>query len=308
MKINVNNLGQFERIDSFLAKNIDLSRSRIQLLIEEGKIFLNGTRAKKDTKIKNSDIIEIEYDAESDTVKPQNIALDVIYEDEDILVINKPAGLIVHPAGRIKSGTLVNALLYHCSFLSDVGGEERPGLVHRLDKDTSGVMVIAKNNKAHAFLSKQFKDRLVKKKYTAIVHGCLKQEEKIETFYGRHPRERKKMSTWGGLDRGKKAITEIKILKRFKNATVVEAFPKTGRTHQIRVHLASIGHPIIADSVYGTSLFEMPDGTRISDKRQMLHASSIGFTHPVSGKYVEFSAEIPEDMKNILEEIEFGPK
>jgi len=308
MEIKIDNLKQIERIDSFLTKIINISRSRIQSLIKEGKVFLNGVKAKKDEKVKNLDTVEIDYDADNDIVKPENIALDIIYEDDDILVINKPPGLIVHPAGRIKSGTLVNALLFYCSSLSNMGGDERPGLVHRLDKDTSGVMVVAKNNKAHAFLSKQFKDRVIKKKYTAIVQGCLKQEEKIETFYGRHPRERKKMSTWGGLDRGKKAITEIKILKQFKNATIVEAFPKTGRTHQIRVHLASIGYPIIADKVYGTGVFEMPNGVKLNNKRQMLHASSLAFMHPISGKFMEFNAGIPEDMKKTLEEIELGSK
>ena len=278
-----------------------ISRNQIQNLIAEGKVLLDGKKVKKNIKVKDGDLIEITtptlFEQE---IKPENIPLDIIYEDEDIVLLNKKAGMVVHPTSKIRTGTLVNALLFHFKNLSTIGGRERPGLVHRLDRDTSGIMVAAKTDLAHIFLTQQFKDRKVKKKYIALVHGRVKEEEKIETFFGRHPRMRKKMSTWGGFDRGKKAITEIKILERFEDSTLLKVYPRTGRTHQIRVHLASIGHPVIGDRVYrDNSRFKIQD-SRLKIKRQMLHAQSIGFIHPGTGKYMEFSVPVPEDMQQVI--------
>jgi len=282
--IRVDNLLQPCRLDVFLSEKSGISRNQIQSLILEGKVLLNGKKVKKNIKVKQDDIIEITTpQVFEQRINPENIPLDIIYEDDDIVILNKMAGMVVHPTSKIKTGTLVNALLFRFKSLSTIAGIQRPGVVHRLDRDTSGIMIVAKTDFAHISLSQQFKNRKVKKKYIALVWGDVKKEEKIETFFGRHPRARQKMSTWGGFDKGKKAITEIKILKNFENSTLLEVCPLTGRTHQIRVHLASIGHPVVGDKVYGRNL-------KLRIERQMLHAQSIGFVHPRTGKYMEFSA------------------
>jgi 23S rRNA pseudouridine1911/1915/1917 synthase len=303
-KIRVTNLSDQCRLDVFLSGKLGISRNRIQGLIEEGKILLNAGKVKKNIKIKEGDLIEVTAPLiPEQKINAENIPLDVIYQDDDIIVLNKIAGMIVHPTTKIKSGTLVNALLFHFKVLSDIGGIERSGLVHRLDRDTSGVLVAAKTNPVHTFLSQQFKNREVKKKYIALVHGEVKKEENIETFFGRHPRAREKMSTWGGFDTGKKAITEIKIIEKFKDATLLEVHPRTGRTHQIRVHLAYIGHPVLGDKVYIESSKLKAQSLKLTVSRHMLHAQSIRFLHPGTGKYAEFSVPIPEDMQRIIDNV-----
>lgn len=257
-------------------------------------VFVNGKTVKPSYKVKENDEVVVNIpEAEKIDVLPENIPLDILYEDDDIIVINKPQGMVVHPAPGNYSGTLVNALLYHCKNLSGINGILRPGIVHRLDKDTSGVMVVAKNDKAHISLSNQIKERSVFKKYVAIVEGVIKDEEgKIEAPIGRHPVDRKKMAV---IEDGRYALTLYKVLERFKENTLVEAVIKTGRTHQIRVHMAYIGHPIVGDHVYGFKR------QKFKLEGQALHSSVLGFMHPTKGVYMEFEAPLPEYFKKLIE-------
>lgn len=239
-----------KRIDSFLASELDYTRSYLKKLILNGLVKVNGSSIKPNYKLKEGDSVDVNIpEAEKIDLMPENIPLDIIYEDDDIIVINKPQGMVVHPAPGNYSGTLVNALLYHCKNLSGINGELRPGIVHRLDKDTSGVMVVAKNDKAHLDLSNQIKERTILKKYIAIVEGVIKDDEgSIEAPIGRDHVERKKMAV---TEDGRYALTLYKVLERYKNNSLIEATIKTGRTHQIRVHMSYIGHPIVGDEVYG---------------------------------------------------------
>jgi len=313
-----------QRIDKFLSstsifpslqrrgKGRLLSRSFIQRLIDNGRVTVAGKIVKSSYKLKERDEIKIEIpELEPSTVKPEPIPLDILYEDESVIVINKPAGMVVHPAAGYGSGTLVNALLYHCinppsppfykggrGGLSGIGGIERPGIVHRLDKDTSGLLMVAKDDFAHHHLSRQLKDRTIVRKYLALARGNIKENSKrIEIPIGRHVSDRKKMSI--KTKRGRIAITEFTVIERFENYTFLEIRLKTGRTHQIRVHLSSIGHPVAGDRVYGGRQ-KTEVRSQISIPRQMLHAAILGFIHPMMGKYLEFTAPIPDDMKNIL--------
>lgn len=283
-----------KRIDVFLASELDFTRSYIKKLILDGLVHVNGNNLKPNYKLKDCDEITVNIpEAEKIDVLPENIPLNILYEDDDIIVINKPQGMVVHPAPGNYTGTLVNALLYHCKNLSGINGILRPGIVHRLDKDTSGVMVIAKNDKAHLSISNQIKDRNVLKKYVAIVEGNLKNDEGvIEAPIGRHPIDRKKMAV---IDDGRYALTLYRVLERFKNHTFIEAVIKTGRTHQIRVHMAHIGHPVLGDPVYGfkKQKFKL-DG-------QVLHAMVLGLVHPTKGVYMEFEAPLPDYFKNLIE-------
>ncbi|MFH1825641.1 MAG: RluA family pseudouridine synthase [Candidatus Firestonebacteria bacterium] len=289
VKNNIN-----ERIDVYVSKELNISRSLIQRYIKEGNISVNSKIVKSAYKIKTSDKIEVEIPKPRKiNVLPEKISIGILYEDNDIIVVNKSAGMIVHPSGTCGySGTLVNALLYHCKNLSGIGGFLRPGIVHRLDKDTSGILVVAKTDKAHQNLSKQFEERKVLKKYLVLVHGTFKEGAgEIKVPLGRSIRNRKKI----GISSKKKreAITYFKVLERFKNATLLEVTPKTGRTHQIRVHLLFLGHPVIGDSLYGRK-----------DKiinRQALHCCLLGFTHPRTRKYVEFISAVPQDIKLAIE-------
>jgi 23S rRNA pseudouridine1911/1915/1917 synthase len=283
-----------KRIDVFLAAELDYTRSYIKKLIVDGLVFVNGKTVKPSYKVKENDEVVLNIpEAEKIDVLPENIPLDILYEDDDIIVINKPQGMVVHPAPGNYSGTLVNALLYHCKNLSGINGILRPGIVHRLDKDTSGVMVVAKNDKAHISLSNQIKERSVFKKYVAIVEGVIKDEEgKIEAPIGRHPVDRKKMAV---IEDGRYALTLYKVLERFKENTLVEAVIKTGRTHQIRVHMAYIGHPIVGDHVYGFKR------QKFKLEGQALHSSVLGFMHPTKGVYMEFEAPLPEYFKKLIE-------
>ncbi|MBI3754124.1 MAG: RluA family pseudouridine synthase [Deltaproteobacteria bacterium] len=298
------------RLDIFLSQKLpDLTRSRIKNLIEDGHVSFNNKPAKAGIRIKAGDQIGITIPApQLIKAEPEKIHLDILYEDRHIIVINKPHGLAVHPgAGRAK-GTLVNALLYHCKDLSGIGGALRPGIVHRIDKDTSGVLVVAKTDKSHHFLAKQFKEHSIKRKYLALVWGVVKNDEgTIDLPIGRHISERKKMSV--RTSRGRRAVTHYKVIKRFDNFTLVEAVLETGRTHQIRVHLSAIHHPVAGDPVYGKS--NMPSGlspklTMLLKnlKHQALHAQTLGIIHPATKEYMEWTAPLPDDINGIITALE----
>ncbi len=289
------------RIDLYLTKKeIYPSRSQIRNLIAQGEIRVKGSSVKPSYILKNGDVIDLALPENKELkIKAEAIPLDIIYEDEYLVVVNKPADMIVHPAGKICSGTLVNALLHHCKdSLSGIGGVIRPGIVHRLDKNTSGLMVAAKNDFAHLDLSRQIKDHQVTRKYIALVQGNLKDDSGIiDAPIGRSLKNRKKMAvTTEGKSR--EAITHFKVLKRFSGYTLVEATLRTGRTHQIRVHLAFIGYPIVGDQLYG----HRRQGLNIH--RQALHSCVLGFMHPSPKKYMEFSAPLPQDMQELIDYLE----
>lgn len=289
------------RIDAYLADKSNLSRSFIQKLIKSGNVLVCGKPVKPDYKIKPGDKIKILIPKpERLELEPEDIPLDIIYEDKDILVINKSKGIAVHPGAGIKKGTLVSALLAHCKDLSGIGGVERPGIVHRLDKDTSGALVVAKNDRAHLHLSAQFAGRKILKIYLALVHGVPSQKEGIiDKPIGRHPVHRKKMAV---TETGRHAKTEWKVIKKFNVGTdslhlsLLEVRIFTGRTHQIRVHLSSIGHPIAGDRVYCKKSGEEILGL----ESQFLHAYKIGFIHPVKDEYMEFTAKLPSELEKVL--------
>ncbi|GAV23747.1 RluA family pseudouridine synthase [Carboxydothermus pertinax] len=287
------------RLDKFLAEQeeLDLSRSFIQKLIAEGRVNVNGINKKASYKVKGGEIITVVIPPPHKlTVTPEKIPLDIIYEDEDLVVVNKKAGMVVHPAEGNWEGTLVNALLYHCQNLSGIGGVLRPGIVHRLDKDTSGLLVVAKNDLAHQSLAEQIKTKRAIREYWAIVHGLLKNKKGlIDLPIGRDPRDRQKMAV---VSHGKPAQTEYFVLEEFKKGfTLVKAKLLTGRTHQIRVHFSYLGHPVLGDPKYGAK--SNPFGL----KRQMLHALKLSFTHPRSGELLDFTAPLPEDFQEVLEKL-----
>ena len=298
IKINEENVGK--RIDSFIPMvQEDISRSMVQKLIEQKNIKVNGKETKHSYKLKLNDEIEIFVpEAKEINLKAQDIPLNVIYEDNDIIVINKPKGMVVHPANGNPDGTLVNAVMNLCKdSLSGIGGEIRPGIVHRLDKDTSGAIIVAKNDKAHIALSEQLKNHEVKKTYIALVRGIIKENEAtINMPIARSKKDRKKMD----VDKnGKEAITHFKVLGRYKNKyTLLQINLETGRTHQIRVHLSHIGYPIIGDEVYSNGKNEW------NVSGQCLHAWRLEFNHPITGKKISLEAEIPEYLKNIIKELE----
>ncbi|MFH1778500.1 MAG: RluA family pseudouridine synthase [Candidatus Omnitrophota bacterium] len=280
------------RLDQYLVSVFPkpISRSHIKRLIDNGNILVNGVRVKVHHRVKPGEKIEVALEElPLSGLEPEDIPLNIIYEDDDIIVVNKPPGIASHPGPGITSGTLVNALLHHCKTLSAVD-EARPGIVHRLDKDTSGIMVIAKNNFSHAELAKQFKERTIKKRYIALVKGVVELDEGVVDLpIGRHPRLRQKMAV--RYDSPKKAVTEYKVLKRFKDFTMVELNLKTGRTHQIRVHMAYLGHPILGDEKYGA---------KGKFNRQALHSYALSFRHPRTGANLEFVAELPNDIKRLI--------
>ncbi len=282
-----------ERIDSFLSGKTEFTRTRIQQLIKDKNITVNRKATKSSYKIEENDEIVIEVpEAETTEIKPENIKIDIVYEDSDIAVINKQAGLVVHPAHGHYSGTLVNAILYHIKDLSGINGEIRPGIVHRLDKDTSGLIIIAKNDKVHAALTEMFQEKKIRKTYLAILKGKLnKIEGKIVTQIGRDKNDRKKMAVIDDVAKGKNAITNYKVISQNNLFTLVKVNIETGRTHQIRVHMRHLGYPILGDSVYGR---------KDNEKRQMLHAYKLEFLHPVTGHQMEFTGEIPEDFQKAL--------
>jgi 23S rRNA pseudouridine1911/1915/1917 synthase len=298
---------QGRRLDQFLSEtNLNLSRSQAKKLIEAGNVLLNQNPAKPSAHLKASDKVSGTFpQLRPLSVEPESLPLNILYEDSSMIVIDKPPGMVVHPAYGNPSGTLVNALLYHCKDLGGINGVLRPGIVHRLDKDTSGVIVVAKDDEAYRQLTKQFKNRTVEKVYWAIVHGEFRQEQGlIDSPIGRHPRERKRMST--RTRKGRTAITRWKVMDRLDGFTLLEIFPQTGRTHQIRVHLSSTGHPLLGDPLYGrkgrAGAIHDPLLKECVKKmnRQALHAHRLGFNHPRTGERVEFVAPIPEDMSNVL--------
>ena len=294
--LSVSNEFSGVRIDKFLAENIDfLTRSMISKLIENGNVFVFDKVAQKSYKCKAGD--EISVNVPKPRVletKAENIPLDIVYEDVDLLVVNKPKGMVVHPAPGNYEGTLVNALLYHCgNSLSGINGVIRPGIVHRIDADTSGLLLVAKNDLVHNDLAKQIKEKTVKREYIALVHGIINEDSAtIDAPIGRDVNNRKKMAVTA--DNSKDAVTHIFVLERLNNATLIKCVLETGRTHQIRVHLNYINHPIVNDPVYGLKKQEN------SSFGQMLHAKTIGFIHPITKEYMEFSSEVPQEFTDIV--------
>lgn len=284
------------RLDAYLKDNTELTRSNIQKLIKDNKVLVNGSSSSNSYKVKLNDEIELEYEETVLTdLKPANIPIDIVYEDDDIIVINKQKGLVVHPAPGNYDNTLVNALLYNCKDLSDVNGFYRPGIVHRIDKDTSGLLVVAKNNDAHNFLSNQLKDKTCYRKYYAIVKGTIENNSgEINAPIGRNPKDRQKMCVTA--TNSKEAITEFEVMKRFGDCTLLDVSLLTGRTHQIRVHMAFIHHPVVNDEKYG--------GPIIDNCGQFLHAYYLSFIHPRSKERVSFKCDMPKYMKDYIESIE----
>ena len=299
------------RLDIAVSHEIpSLTRSAVQRLIEEGRVTVNGRPERASHRLKGGEEISV-------TVPPpqaaepvaEAIPLEILYEDADVVVINKPAGMVVHEGAGNRSGTLVNALLGHCDDLSGIGGELRPGIVHRIDKDTSGILVAAKNDRAHQALAEQFRAHSVKRIYRALVFGSPRDESgRIESAIGRHPVDRKRMS--GTARHGKRAVTRWKVLARYNRLTLLELRLETGRTHQIRVHLSEFGHPLVGDQVYGggsrlASITDPRLRKLITDlNRQALHAMTLGFIHPADGRYLEFTTPLPEDMQRIIDYLE----
>lgn len=288
-----------ERIDKYLSAKLQTySRSYIQKLIQEGHILVNQQTIKSNYKLSAGDCIIVEEHAPQEPdILAEDISLDILYEDADILIVNKPKGMVVHPAAGHYTGTLVNALMFHCKDdLSGINGVMRPGIVHRIDMNTTGSLIVCKNDQAHQMIASQLKDHSFKRIYHAIVHGVIKDEEGvIDAPIGRHPTERKKMSVHAR--NGKNAVTHYRVIKRFEKYTYIECELETGRTHQIRVHMAHIRHPILGDDVYG------PAKCPYRLQGQTLHAKILGIHHPTTGKYMEFDAPLPEYFQDLLKKL-----
>ena len=286
-----------ERLDKFLSAMLpDQSRSYLQKIIKDGNVLVNGEPKKSSYRLEDGDEVTADLpELKSPDIEPENIPLDILYEDDSILMVNKPKGMVVHPSAGHYSGTLVNAIMYHCKdSLSGINGQIRPGIVHRIDMDTTGSLIVCKNDESHVNIAEQIKEHTVNRIYVGIVCGNVTEDEgTIEGAIGRHPVDRKKMAV--KEKNGKPAITHYKVLERFGNYTYMQFQLETGRTHQIRVHMASIGHPLLGDTLYssGRSPFKHLQG-------QTLHAKTIGFVHPKSGEYMEFSAPLPEYFDNLL--------
>lgn len=284
------------RIDKFLSEQLpDQSRSYLQKLLKEGNVTVNEKPVKANYKVQLSDTVRLELpEPENPDILPEDIPLDILYEDEDVLIINKPKGMVVHPSVGHYTHTVVNAVMFHCKdHLSGINGVMRPGIVHRIDMDTTGAIVICKNDMAHQSLADQLKEHSITRKYRALVHGNLKEDEgMVEGPIGRHPTDRKKMAI--NHKNGKPAVTHYKVLERFGSYTFIECQLETGRTHQIRVHMASIGHPLLGDEVYSNrkSPFKL--------QGQTLHAKTLGFIHPTTGEYLEIDAPLPEYFEHLL--------
>lgn len=287
-----------KRLDAFVAGYLDdLSRSYVQKLIEQGKVTVNGdVCTSKKEKLKIGDAITIEVpEPESLNVEAEDIPIDIVYEDQDLMIINKPVGMVVHPAPGNYNGTLVNAIMYHCDSLSSINGVIRPGIVHRIDKDTSGLLMIAKTDFAHRSLAEQLKAHTIKRQYIAIVHGRINEDTgTVNAPIARSPKDRLKMAVVFG---GKEAVTHFTVLERFNNYTYIACELETGRTHQIRVHMHYIQHPLLGDVVYG------PKNPKIKNQGQLLHAKTLGFVHPRTGEYMEFDSDVPELFEVMLKKI-----
>ena len=286
-----------QRIDKILVKALtDFSRTQIQMLIQDGHVLVNGKAIKASYKVEVNDEVMVHIpEPESTDILAEDIPLDIVYEDQDVIVVNKPTGMIVHPSAGIYKGTLVNALLYHCHDLSGINGVMRPGIVHRIDKETSGLLMVVKNDMAHASLSEQLQEHTVTRRYLALVHGLIPHEfGRIEAPIGRDPKDRQKM-TCTDMN-AKDAISNFKVLERFKDMTLVECRLETGRTHQIRVHMQYIGHPVYGDPQYGLKRDDTTYG-------QYLHAKILGFVHPRTGEDMYFESELPDFFKAKLDEL-----
>ena len=287
-----------ERVDAFLRRKTELSRSRVSELILSGALSINGKEQLKPSyKVESGQCISLAVpDTQAVDIVPQNIPIDILYQDRDIVVINKPCGMVVHPAAGNEDGTLVNALMYHIRDLSGIGGEMRPGIVHRLDKDTSGLILVAKNDKAHTVMSEQFKSRTMEKHYRAVAFGSFSQDtDLIDAPIARHSVDRKKMAV---VPDGKPSQTEWRVIERLRGATYLDVHLLTGRTHQIRVHMQSVGHPLLGDKIYAPHI-----KTSVHVPRLMLHAYSLAFTHPVTGEHMELTAPIPEQFSTVLNKL-----
>ena len=288
------------RIDKFLAEELpELSRSYVQKLIKEEQITVNGKIVKANYKLSPEDLVVVfQPELKEPDILAENIPLDILYEDSDILIVNKPKGMVVHPSAGHYTGTLVNALMYYCKDdLSGINGVMRPGIVHRIDMDTTGSLLVCKNDYAHQNIAEQLKTHDIKRVYHAVVHGVLKEDEgTIDAPIGRHPVERKKMSI--NHKNGKEAVTHYKVMKRFRNYTYIQCQLETGRTHQIRVHMASIKHPLLGDVVYG------PAKCPFKLQGQTLHAKTIGILHPRTNEYLEIDAPLPEYFSELLKKLE----
>ena len=285
-----------DRIDKFLSDQCEeLSRSFLQKLLKSGEVYVGSKTVKPSYKVTAGDLISFEVpEAVEPEILPEDIPLDILYEDHDVVLVNKPKGMVVHPAAGHYTGTLVNALMFHCKDdLSGINGVMRPGIVHRIDMDTTGVLIICKNDLAHNSIAEQLKEHSITRRYQAIVHGNLKDDEGvIDAPVGRHPQDRKKMCI--NHQNGKHAVTHYRVLNRFKGYTHIECRLETGRTHQIRVHMSSIGHPLLGDQVYG------PAKCPFKLQGQTLHAGILGFIHPRTGEYMEFAAPLPEYFTKLL--------
>jgi 23S rRNA pseudouridine1911/1915/1917 synthase len=299
-----------ERLDRFLADCLpELTRSQVKRLVDDGRVLLRGAPAKAGEKLKGGEALAVTLpEAVSAEALPEEIPLRILYEDRHLVVIDKPAGMVVHPAPGHQGGTLVNALLHHCRDLAGIGGELRPGIVHRLDKDTSGVMVAAKDDASLNALARQFKAHSINRRYLALVHGLVPADRgTVDKPIGRHTTERKKMS--GKTRSGRRAVTHWRVLRRFdkERLTLVELSLETGRTHQIRVHFSEMNHPVVGDPVYGSSgraqVLTDPELRQrlLALHRQALHARVLGFIHPATGTYMEFESPLPEDLREILD-------
>ncbi|MFR3071482.1 MAG: RluA family pseudouridine synthase [Paeniclostridium sp.] len=286
------------RLDVYLSEQLgDMSRSYIQKLIKEKKVKVNGKVEKAKYLVKENDDIFIEIPKPKTLeIIAQDIPIDIVYEDDDLLIVNKPQDMVVHPAPGNYENTLVNAILYHCEGnLSSINGVIRPGIVHRIDKDTSGLLMIAKNNNSHNYLSEQLKDHSITREYEFICHGVMKEDKiTVNKPIGRNPKDRLKMAV---VKDGKRAVTHFEVINRYENFTHVKATLETGRTHQIRVHALSLNHPLLGDSIYG------PKNNKFGVKGQVLHAKKLGFIHPTTKEYVEFDSELPEHFKNIIKKL-----
>ena len=287
-----------DRLDVYLSDQfVDMSRSYIQKIIKDKKVTVNGKVEKSKYLVKEEDKVVIEIPKPKILeVVPQDIPIEIVYEDDDIIIVNKPQGMVVHPAPGNYEGTLVNAILYHCKGnLSSINGVIRPGIVHRIDKDTSGILMIAKNNNAHNCLAEQLKDHSITREYEFICHGVFKEDNvTVDRPIGRNPKDRLKMAI---VPNGKRAVTHFEVLERFNGYTHVRARLETGRTHQIRVHAMSINHPLVGDPVYG------PKNSKIKLNGQALHAKKLGFIHPTTKEYVEFDSELPDYFQKLLEKL-----
>ncbi|MBI5676688.1 MAG: RluA family pseudouridine synthase [Nitrospirae bacterium] len=307
MRLPVGDESVHERIDAFISLQSGLSRSRIQKFIKDGLVSVNSKIEKSGYRLRKGDIIELTVpDEPVTTLIPEDILLDIVMQDSDIVVVNKPPGMVMYPAAGHTSGTLLNALIAKCGRLASTGAPLRPGVVHRLDKETSGLIIFAKNDKAYLDLIKQFQEKEIEKYYMALIYGIPKKEQgEINDSIGRSVSDRKKMST--KTRRGKEAITRYEVIKRFTGASLIKARIITGRTHQIRVHFASVGHPVLGDKTYGKKTAIRCGHRVITFPRQMLHAFSLKFKHPSTRKFIELTAPMPEDMEKGIEALnEFG--